>query len=399
MTMRTDELRTELQQMADELEPFHGDVLAVRRRQRRHQLLIGVAAALAFVLTISGAVAIANRGDNKVVVGDAKKELSARSLRHVDVVVVPSSNDVQRVLEDSALVAAYAGLPRGALYSALSAPDGDSNLFASGDIRAAACRLQRDEGFAVQAATIDSDITGALQRELGGRARVYDISEGNDSDVELFMRVGATPAQIAGISRALSADAQVARFVFVNHQAAYDEFKRIFKDQPSLIQSTKPTDLPTSFRLYLNDPASADHLIRRYEQRPGIDTAIRRGLTSVFANLRDVAILPATPRAVGEIFMTTTANPAEVEAVRAALANDADISSTTFLSHQDAYREFATMFADQPSLIRATKPSDLPESFRVTLGHPEPGSLRARYEGRPGVDTVVVPVVIGEVCK
>src|SRR5207247_2589178 len=148
---------------------------------------IGIAAALAFALTISGAVAIANRGDDKAVVGDAKKELSALKLRHVDVVVVPQSADVQRRLEASPLVSAYAGLPQGALYTALSGSGGQNKLFAAGDIHGAACQLQHDAGFSVQAATIDTDITAVLRSELGGNAQVFDISEGNDTDVELFM--------------------------------------------------------------------------------------------------------------------------------------------------------------------------------------------------------------------
>jgi cell division protein FtsX len=399
MTMRTEELRTELQHMADELESFHGDVLAVRRRQRRHQLLVGVAAAVALVLTISGAVAVVNLGDNKVVVGDAKKELSALRLRHVDVVVVPQSPDVQRRLEHSSLVGAYADLPRGALYSALSGSDGQSKLVAAGDIHAAACRLQREEGFAVQAATIDNDITEPLRRELGGDAQVFDISEGNDTDVELFMTVGATPDQVARISRALNADTDVSRFVFFDHQAAYDEFKRIFKDQPSLIHGTTPDELPTSFRLYLNDPARADRPIARYQNRPGVDTVIRRGGASAFTNLRDVAILPTTRRPLAEIFMTVAATSSEVAAIRTALAQDPSVLSSTFLDHRDAYDEFAKIFKDQPALVNSTKPSDLPESFRVLLRNPERDSLQTRYEGRPGVDTVIVPVVIGEVCK
>ena len=108
--MQTSELRHELHRLADEMEPFPGDLLALRRRERRRSALLRVAAAFVVVLTVAGAVALWNRGEKHV--GVAKKEYAPADVR-LDLVVVPGTERVRQVLEDSPVVARYAPLARG----------------------------------------------------------------------------------------------------------------------------------------------------------------------------------------------------------------------------------------------------------------------------------------------
>ncbi len=92
-----------------------------------------------------------------------------------------------------------------------------------------------------------------------------------------------------------------------------------------------------------------------------------------------------------EIFMRVDASQADVAALQQQLNNNkAEIKSSTFLNHQDAYNEFKKIFSDQPALIESTTPDVLPESFRVT---PTSAQLTQKvadeYQAVPGVDTVV----------
>jgi cell division protein FtsX len=370
MTMRTDELRTELQHLADEIEPFTADRTALQRRARRHRpnWTAGIAAVVVLVIAVGGAlVVLHNRND---AAGGSKKVASSR-LRNVDVTVSPDSSSVQRILERSLLVARYAPFRA------------DSAL--------GLC--VREAGFAVQSATPNSDIAVELQRELGSAGHVHDVTHGNDFDVEIFMKVAATDLEVEELLAQLKLDRDLAQVTYVDHQTAYDEFKRIFADQPALIASTRPSDLPESFRIRLASVASAPTVATRYRHALGVDTVITadRGAQLFGQNAPLSATFGAT-RTDPEIFMKVDATDAQIAAVRQALATNPDVASFQFLDHDQAYAKFKHIYRDQPGLIAKTTPNDLPESFVVTLKDPSMGAaLQAVFELLDGVDTVVLP--------
>jgi cell division transport system permease protein len=91
-----------------------------------------------------------------------------------------------------------------------------------------------------------------------------------------------------------------------------------------------------------------------------------------------------------EIFMKVGATPKAVQAIRDELAHDPSVKSYKYLSQQDAYNIFKKDFADQPALVESTKPTDLPESFRVAPLRAElTQPLADSYKGQPSVDTVI----------
>ena len=77
------------------------------------------------------------------------------------------------------------------------------------------------------------------------------------SDVDLFvyMNPAATAEQIKAMEKTLDSSPQVGEFDFYDSARSYDEFKRLFRDQPDLVNTIKPEDLPQSFRL---KPKSTD---------------------------------------------------------------------------------------------------------------------------------------------
>jgi FtsX extracellular domain len=90
-----------------------------------------------------------------------------------------------------------------------------------------------------------------------------------------------------------------------------------------------------------------------------------------------------------EVFMRVRATPRQLDALRAAIDHDPDVTKFTFVSHQAALAEFKKLFADQPVLITNTTASQLPESFRLVVR--DGGSLddlARRYRALPGVDEV-----------
>lgn len=77
------------------------------------------------------------------------------------------------------------------------------------------------------------------------------------SDVQLFiyMKPEATAEQIKSIQKDLDASPQVRKVDFYGKDKTFAEFKRLFADQPDLVSTIKPDELPQSFRVL---PKSTD---------------------------------------------------------------------------------------------------------------------------------------------
>ncbi|HJQ45885.1 MAG TPA: permease-like cell division protein FtsX [Amycolatopsis sp.] len=59
--------------------------------------------------------------------------------------------------------------------------------------------------------------------------------------------------------------------VFENRDQAYARFKRIFQDNPILVQSARPEALPASLQIKLHDPTRSAVIQQEYGTRPGVD--------------------------------------------------------------------------------------------------------------------------------
>ena len=75
--------------------------------------------------------------------------------------------------------------------------------------------------------------------------------------------------------RSLRQDVQnnpaVESVVFENRDQAYERFKRIFQDNPILVQSARPEALPASLQIKLHDPSRSEIIQQQYGTRPGVD--------------------------------------------------------------------------------------------------------------------------------
>jgi cell division transport system permease protein len=93
-----------------------------------------------------------------------------------------------------------------------------------------------------------------------------------------------------------------------------------------------------------------------------------------------------------EIFMQVKASKAQTDAVRNQLKSDPNIKSYRFLDHEDAYREFKKLFADQPVLVENETPAGLPTSFRVVPIKPQlTTSIGNEFQNVPGVNQINTP--------
>jgi len=153
----------------------------------------------------------------------------------------------------------------------------------------------------------------------------------NGVEAEIFMNVDATDAQIASVQNTLKEDRDVKKFTFLTKQDAYEEFKRLFQNDPDLVAlgvDVGPEALPPSFRVAPQEAELTETLADRYRTEPGVNEVktateavrnllsatswISRGFVGVF-----VALLAASLfLIVNTIRLATFARRREIEVMK-----------------------------------------------------------------------------------
>ena len=147
-------------------------------------------------------------------------------------------------------------------------------------------------------------------------------------ELEIFMKVGATHTEVQTIESALKSDPQVKSYKYLSQQDAYDIFKKDFADQPALVESTKPSDLPESFRVAPIKAEQTQPLADAYQHRPAVDTVITaakqikslltatRWIRLVFISMATVLLASSLFLIVNTIRLATFARRREIEVMK-----------------------------------------------------------------------------------
>src|SRR5262245_14757786 len=99
---------------------------------------------------------------------------------------------------------------------------------------------------------------------------LIDFSTGN-VEVSVFLQKNISPDQQAHIGQLLGQMPEVDSLHYESQQEAYQNFLRLFHDQPALIQNISADALPSSFRVKLKDPEQYPVVAARLVGQPGID--------------------------------------------------------------------------------------------------------------------------------
>jgi cell division transport system permease protein len=112
-------------------------------------------------------------------------------------------------------------------------------------------------------------------------------------EVAVFLKRDITPEERDAIQRDLLAMPEVASVSYESKQEAYDTFKRLFRDEPDIVENTTADALPESFRVKLKDPNQFAVVRDRLDGRPGIDQIQdeRKFLSRLLAVVRDIRFL------------------------------------------------------------------------------------------------------------
>jgi len=91
--------------------------------------------------------------------------------------------------------------------------------------------------------------------------------------LQVYMNTEATQEQIDDIAAELEDDPEVRNSRYCDKPCAYEEFKRLFRNDPDLVESTEPAALPASFIVTPTDAELTPVLKERYATLTGVDEA------------------------------------------------------------------------------------------------------------------------------
>jgi hypothetical protein len=280
--MQTDELRAELAELARDVDPFPEDLAAIRRRVARRRVAGASVAAVLIVGLIAGAIATTRSSGDRVRVAGHPKQVSIETLPRIDALVAfparTTDADIaamKGILDSTAVVEEYGSLPRN-FFVVFGL--GNDNPQVAPNLRSFARTYGRSVILGVE---LDRSVPTGMRQltvAVGSRAAVKEFGslKGRAAydDVEIFMAVKACAAEIDAVRIAVERDPDVESFRFLTKEDALNEFKKLFQDEPSLIENTTADALPASFRLRLRDGVLPWPLARRYEHLAGVKGVI-----------------------------------------------------------------------------------------------------------------------------
>jgi cell division transport system permease protein len=147
-------------------------------------------------------------------------------------------------------------------------------------------------------------------------------------EAEIFMNVDATDSEIAAVQTELESDPQIESFEYFDKEAAYEEFRRLFRNDPDLVNSVDAEALPESFRIKPTEAELTEAVAAAYGTQPGVEEVAtaqeetKRLLTITgwvqrsFIGLSLLLLLSALFLIVNTIRLATFARRREIEVMK-----------------------------------------------------------------------------------
>jgi cell division transport system permease protein len=88
----------------------------------------------------------------------------------------------------------------------------------------------------------------------------------------VYVQPGIKSGQLAQVKKSLDDNPNIKHTTYFDENKTYSDFKRIFKDQPAMIENVRKQDLPTSFRVEPKNASvdSVKSLVDYYKQQPNV---------------------------------------------------------------------------------------------------------------------------------
>ena len=138
-----------------------------------------------------------------------------------------------------------------------------------------------------------------------GRTTLGALLASPPGEAEVFLEPDLSPGGIEAVGRALEEEAGLVLLEFVSQEENFDLFQEMFADRPEFLENVTAERLAHSFRVVLVPGMSAEELVQRYEDRPGVRHVVIGG----FAGLGN----PVDPVTINAVLGADTDAPAVVE--------------------------------------------------------------------------------------
>ncbi|MEV1238932.1 permease-like cell division protein FtsX [Nonomuraea sp. NPDC049750] len=247
------------------------------------------------------------------------------------------------------------------------------------------------------------------------------ISEKGPQEVRLFLcstgskspdcAGSATAEQVAALQATLSERPDVEWLSFEDQATAYKSFRQHYAGNNAVLDGVEMSDMFASFRVKLKPGADVDALIQKAKATGGVVSASRTSLNALTGAAEppkmevtvflcgDHSSMPACGAVVTrgpskKVQMISREGkritPAQQRAVATAIDRMPDVASVHFEDQQEAYENFRRSYAGNKALVQATKPSDMPISFRLAMKPASHGdAMIDKLRRMPGVAQVV----------
>ncbi|MEU7741179.1 permease-like cell division protein FtsX [Nonomuraea sp. NPDC049158] len=276
---------------------------------------------------------------------------------------------------------------------------------------------------AAGAVVLAGAVTAAVLVSPGDEQRVAvanpPVEQKDDTELSVFLCTkelaknpdcpgGATMEQTQAIHRALTATPGVIEVLYVTRELAYKSFHRDYADDKALLDAIDVTDLPPSFQVKLKPGADLKTLRVKMKSIGGVmgstsDGEVAKMMASTPVENAHIAVFLCREHSIqvscgATVAPDSTKNPptfaedgkAITPAQRSALTKEIDtmpgVQSARFENQQQAYENFKRSFKDNKTLLRSTKASDMPESFRLQMSpDADWDDVTAKLQRLPGV--------------
>jgi len=92
--------------------------------------------------------------------------------------------------------------------------------------------------------------------------------------VSIFLDTTVTDDQTQALDSKIKSDSRISSDQFLNKDASWKQFQQQMQNDPALLQSITPDQVPQSFRLKLKNPDQVDQIAATYKGLPGVDEVI-----------------------------------------------------------------------------------------------------------------------------
>jgi cell division transport system permease protein len=94
--------------------------------------------------------------------------------------------------------------------------------------------------------------------------------------VSIFLDTAVTGDETQALNSKIKSDSRISSDQFLDKDASWKQFQQQMQNDPALLQSITPDQVPQSFRLKLKNPNQVDQITETYKGLPGVDQVINQ---------------------------------------------------------------------------------------------------------------------------